>query len=78
VRSSTKKLNNIAYCGYAIGRAVEKRQRWLQEARNVKYLKQPGWATDLPAAVRYAREANREVIEQLRLLRQDDAIVNPQ
>lgn len=75
MRSSTKKLNNIAYCGYVIGRAVEKRQRWMQEARNVRYMEDPGWVTDLPAAIRHAREANREVIEQLRLLRADGAIV---
>jgi len=68
-----RKLNNVAYCGFAIHQALEARERCMQKARNEKYWKGPGYLTELPYNVMMARRHNRDLVEQLKLLRQDTA-----
>ncbi len=65
--SVVTKLSNAAYCGYVIGKAVEQRHRWMERARDA----QRNHESESEAfAVQAARRQSREIVEQLRLLRQ--------
>lgn len=65
----TAKLDNKVYCGFAIGLALRDRQRWMDRAREVRYLRETLWVTEVRQFVRYARKHNHEIVEQLQLLR---------
>lgn len=70
--SLVTKLSDAAYCGYVIGKAVERRRHWMDRARDIKsrgdsqiYLR------SITDAVQHAREQSRAIVEQLRMLRRE-------
>lgn len=62
------RFNSAACYGYSIAQLVANRDRCLQEARNARYSKGPGWVTELPYNVMMARKYNHEIIGQLKML----------
>lgn len=63
--SLVTKLSDAAYCGYVIGKAVERRRYWMDRARDL-------WRADSKNAcfaVERAREANRDIVRELRSMR---------
>lgn len=69
--SVVTKLSNAAYCGYSIGQAVAHRRNWMDRARDMKTRFNDAQHTAY--CVRSAREQSREVVRQLRRLKQVSA-----
>lgn len=64
--SLVTKLSNTAYCGYVIGKAVERRRHWMDRARADRRSNRETSSF----AVKRARELNRTIVQELRSLRQ--------